>query len=196
MGLSHCGKSLPYWIIVPPMGGSTPRGVGALQPRLGCSFMYLVFLATCVVWDLGHYLLPNGQLARGRTRLPMQFIHLKIQLQQFFFSCLWSNQLDGRGTRLRVQLGHVLPVALVDGLFCLLLPFYSSMPEHHMQNHKTMRAVCRSTALELQEQLHIHGPLQLSDQPMLFRRPFLCHLEFLSFTNVPGYHQSVVTTGK
>ena len=95
MGLSDCSKSLPYWIIVTPVGSSTPRGVGALWPRLCCSLMHLFFLATCVVWDLGHYLLPNGWLSGGRTWLPMQFIQLEIQLQQLFFSCLWSNQLDG-----------------------------------------------------------------------------------------------------
>ena len=126
----------------------------------------------------------------------MQYIDLEIYLHQLLFGHLRPYQLNGRYAHLWVQLGHVWPAASADSLLHLLLPFVHSMPKHLVQNHETMRAILWPIALELQEQLHIHGLPQLSDWPVLLSGSFLCHLEFLSFANVSGYHQPVITTGK
>ena len=119
----------------------------------------------------------------------MKVVNLQVYLLQIIFGSFWTHQLNGRYAHLQVQQRQLLPVALVDYSFCLLLL------EHFEHYHQVMRAVFFPLGLALKEELHIHYLLHFSEQPLLISSLLLSNLELLPLAVVFLNHQSMITTG-
>ena len=139
MGLPHLGEvSFSRGVPPPSPWGLAPQWLGSCQFRLFQSSWWLAPFLPQAVFQGGHHI-PNQFLCLFRPTQwdpgsPLEFVHLVVQIPNFFLAGLGSHCLGSGDICLWVQMWEAMSVASVDHAFCLLSPQMGCLEEHLLKN--------------------------------------------------------------
>ena len=127
MRLCHNGRTDKcWWAVVLHLLLTAPLSctLGGLLRKVQCPCYLLC--------PLGHTQWGSGQ--------PLKHVYLMVEIPNFFAGCLVPYQLESRYIQLGVQLWEALLAIMANKPLCFLLPRFSSMYEHPLEDEQVVQS--------------------------------------------------------